>query len=1078
MKRRTFLKTSLALTTQLPLICNTELKASAAKQAASLDRLFANPSRAARPHTWWHWMNGNVTKEGITADLEAMANVGIGGAQIFNVDQGVPKGDAPFFSPQWREAFTHAVKEAKRVGLELCLHNCAGWSSSGGPWITPEYSMRRLTWTETLVKGGQTSAKLQEPHKNYDYYVDVAVLAIRQPKDKGVFRIPDYGSKSAVDRGGSGLPLGDRWVPGDGKAPQDSVVSKSDIHVFPKYDGEFKATLPEGDWILLRMGATTTGAVCSPAPDAGRGLECDKLSKKAMDLHWEKGVAPLLKDLGDLAGTVLNNALIDSYEVGSQNYSEELFAEFEKHHGYSPLPFLPVVAGFVVDSAEFSERFLWDWRRTIADLFAENYAGRFAEHCHANGMLCSIEPYGNGPFDNLQVGTKADIAMGEFWIGGAAIETIKIAASAVHTKGNKIVGAESFTADDHSGRWQVEPYGIKALGDRIFTQGVNRYIFHRYAHQPWIGLNPGMTMGPWGTHFERTVTWWEQSKEWLKYIARCQTLLQHGTFVADVLTFCGDDAPNDLNRPSLPFGFDYDGCDRTTLMTLQVVKGDLVLPGGMSYRALILPDSKWMTPKTLKKLVELSKAGATIVGSAPEKSPSLANYPSCDEEIRRISADLKLVPFAKLAQALKTPDVAFSEERELPWIHRREKDADFYFVSNPRKQNLIVEGIFRVAGKTPELWSPETGLIEDAPEWNPEGGGVKVTLRLGPSESVFVVFRKNKPSNHLVAIEATSGISKGAKKPVLTVLEAYYEPVEGAGGIDVTAKVKRLLAAGEGEIPATNAVFGDPTRNRIKRLRIVYQLDGKQLTKTAPENGVIVLEGNGGDAQVPAFMVQNGKLVSFDVGQYRLKFASGAVKTVRAPLMKTVEVSGPWRLTFPANLGAPSEVTLARLASWTDHSDVGVKYFSGSATYENRIRVAKEHLKPGNVIFLDLGQVKNFAEITLNGVRLPTLWKAPWRADVTKLLKPGANSLSIRVTNLWVNRLIGDEQFPDEVEWTGKTGPIKTIPEWVKQGKPRPKTERVAFSTWRFWNKEDAPLESGLLGPVRLMVVPTLEVSE
>jgi hypothetical protein len=1045
---------------------------------SSLEKGFVSPPASARPHTWWHWINGNITREGITADLQAMARIGIGGAQIFNVEVGVPAGKTPFMSPQWREAVVHAAKEAKRFGVELCLHNCAGWSSSGGPWITPEYSMQILTWSETRITGGRRITEtLKEPPKRAGYYRDICVLAFKVPPAGDTFRIPDARSKAAFDRGPSGLPLNDRWTPGGGDAPPGVTITPTDVVVLPAAaNGAVTWDAPPGEWVLMRMGHTTTGKDNHPAPESGRGLECDKLSRAAMDWHWEKGIAPILKDMGtELAGKVLNNSLIDSYEVGSQNWTPAFREEFRKRRGYDVLPWLPVVTGRVVGSAERSERFLWDFRRTIADLLAENYVGRFRELCHKNGMQFSIEPYGNGPFDNLQIGAMGDIPMGEFWIGGGASETIKIAASAAHVTGRSVVGAESFTADERTGRFLVEPYGVKALGDRMFTQGVNRYIFHRYAHQPWLNLSPGMTMGPWGMHLERTQTWWDQGADWMRYIARCQHLLQSGRFVADVLTFSGDDAPNDLLRPTLPRGYDYDGCDRTILMKARVDKGEIVLPGGARYRVLVLPDSPWMTPETAAKIAQLAKDGATIVGRKPEKSPSLVGYPACDEKVRSLATGMKLVEPSRLASVLGEPDVAIPTGTPFVWIHRRTNDADIYFVSNQRYRNLSAIVSFRVKGKSPELWRPETGVIEAAPIWNSAGERTDVSLHLGPAESVFVVFRKSANDRHLVKVVRESGPAVAEAPRTIQIVSARYEPVEGEGGADVTEKVKAMVVSGETEIPATNAAFGDPTVNRLKQLRIVYVLDGKRMEKIAAENDTLILLEAGPDTDLPDFDIVGGRLLAYSPGTYAFTDAAGKISRQNAGVAKELPLLGEWRLSLPQRSGTTSNVIFpdGKLTAWNESADPNVRYFSGTATYETAFTVPNDWTGKENAVILDLGRVKNFAEVTLNGKALPLLWKAPFRLNVSEHLQPGRNTLTVRVTNLWPNRLIGDEQLPAEASFNPGSA-IKAWPDWIVNGTPRPKTERTTFTTWQFWKKDDKPLDSGIIGTVRLLAVPTL----
>ncbi len=1069
MNRRAFLATSFALAATPTLAQDKEPKAKASPVEVLTAAEFQTPPLAARPHTWWHWMNGNISHEGITADLEAMAQAGIGGAQIFNVDQGIPLGKVLYMTPEWRQAMTHAAKEAKRVGLELCFHNCAGWSSSGGPWITPEFSMQALTWSESTVIGGKKLAlELKEPTKRSDYYKDIAVLAVKVPAAGDTARIANIRAKALFDRGGDGLGLNVKGAAGEGQATEAATPWADVVVLQCTPDGKLTWDAPAGSWLLLRMGHTTTGAMNAPAPEAGRGLECDKLSREAIELHWEKGVAPVLADIGpDLVGKSLNNALIDSYEMGSQNWTPKLRRAFIAQHRYDPLPWMPVVTGRVIGSAEQSERFLWDWRRTIADLFADNYTGRFKELCHENKLQFSVEPYGNGPFDNLQIGMQGDILMGEFWVpGGSAGETVKIAASCAHVMGRKIVGAESFTAGENEGRWQVEPYGIKALGDRMFSQGVNRYIFHRYAHQPWLDLKPGMTMGPWGSHLERTQTWWKQAATWLTYVARCQHLLQSGRFVADVLTFCGDDAPNDLYRPSLPPGYDYDGCDRTVLRTAKVDKGELVLPSGARYKVLMIPDSVWLTPQTTAKLVELSKAGAKIVGRKPEKSPSLVGYPACDTEVKALAAQLTLTT---LTAALPAPDVMLPKATPFVWLHRSTADAEIYFVSNQRYTNQKATVGFRVVGRAPELWHPETGATEAAPLWQADKTHTRVTLQLGPAESVFVVFRKNaKPGKQLTKIERTGGTTAIAKPPVLEILSARYEATDGAGGADVTAKVKELVAAGETEIPATNALFGDPISLHVKHLKISYTLDGKPQEKTVGENATLVLLGSGPDNALPEFALTGGKLLAYTPGTYTFTDPRGAIKQVAALALRETLLTG-WELTFPGQASR----TLEKLVSWTELPEPDAKYFSGTAAYKTSFTHTPD---PTRAVILDLGVVKNFADVLLNGQSLGTLWKAPWRLDITELVRPGSNTLEVKITNLWVNRLIGDEQLPPEdgVEWTGKTGPIKAWPKWLLEGKPRPATERVTFTTWRYWTRDDKPLDSGLLGPARILHVPNL----
>lgn len=1059
---------------------------------------FRNPPASARPHTWWHWMDGNVTKEGITADLEAMKQVGIGGAQMFTVSQGIPPGPVGYMSAKWREMTAYAVKEAGRLGIELCIHNCAGWSSSGGPWITPENAMQVLAWSEKRVKGPtRFSETLPQPaapqvYAKVPYYRDITVFAFPTPVEGDAPRDAHFLGKTGVVRE-DGLEPDLAPDPAGLAIPRVQLV---DLTGKLDADGRLTWDVPDGDWTILRMGHVPTGKDNHPAPPEGDGLEVDKLSREALDAHWAGMMAKVIKDAGPLAGKVLNNSLIDSYEVGSQNWTPKFREEFLSRRGYDPMPYLPVIAGRTIDSKETSERFLWDFRRTIADLYADHYYGYFGELCRKAGMQFSTEPYGNGGFDNIQVGGNADIPMGEFWVGGGTLETTKLASSVGHVYGKPVIGAESFTADDVRGRWLEEPYSAKALGDLVFANGINRYIFHRYAHQPWMNLVPGMTMGPWGTHLERTQTWWTEAATWLKYVARCQYLLQQGKFVADALYFYGEGAPADLPyrpglKPSLPAGYDYDGCDANVVMNrLAVRDGKLILSDGMTYSVLVLPQSRFMTPAMAARIRDLVRAGATVVGPRPEKTPSLVGFPASDQEVSRVASEawgegevrtvrrfgkgqVLNMPLESVFDSLKLPpDFEFkglSGGSKLAYIHRKIGNADVYFVSNQQYRATEVDCTFRIAGKAPELWHPDTGAIEEAPAYAGVKGRTAVTLRLDPAESVFVVFRKPAGREHL----ANFGPARTAKSepliPGIEVKAARYEAEDGRG-VDVTTAVSELVRQGQYEIPATNALFGDPVVNVVKRLRIDYLLGGKPVSKTVAENEtLILLEIPAGEAAAFDIVSSAGVtiLIPWKPGTYAGTTSSGRrIKVVVKEPPARLAIGGPWLLTFQQGRGAPPSVRLPALISWPAHSNPGVRYFSGSAVYSRDFSVPRSMLGLDRRLILDLGVVKNFATVKLNGSDLGVLWKEPFSLDVSRAVRAGRNRLEVKVTNLWPNRLIGDEQLPPDVEWQGVN--LKGWPDWLTKGLARPKTGRVTFTTWRFYNKDSKLLESGLLGPVQL----------
>ena len=1202
--------------------------ASAPAAPPDLAQLFQNPPDSAKPHTWWHWMNGNITREGITADLEAMKKAGVGGAQIFNVDCGIPAGPVVFMTPEWVELMKHAISEANRLGIEICVHNCAGWSSSGGPWNTPEHAMQKVVTSEKRVNGpSKLATALAQPPTTLDFYRDIAVLAFRVPESEAL-RMEDYKPRITTSAGAVDvkkmtdrqpntfikLPLPARAkpqfiqlefakpflarvvkiVPGPGsnglggqvQASEDGKKFRSlasfsfpragsttlvlpvgekpvsarfyrvafnrtsdrtrqlavaEVEVSPrvmiekldqkagyspdspgplkwsepvpgmavkradvidltanmKPDGSLAWDVPEGQWVIQRIGYTPTGKNNHPAPAAGTGPECDKMSREAMLAHWNGMMKTLLDAVGPLAGKSLNNALVDSYEVGGQNWTPRFREEFQKRRGYDPVPFLPTLTGRIIDSPEVTERFLWDLRRTISDLFAENYYAYFAELCHQHGLKASIEPY-SGPFESLQVGAPADIPMGEFWSGSNGHGSVKLAASVGHIYGRPVIGAESFTASPEPGRWQNDPWSFKALGDKIYCTGVNRYIFHRYAHQPWMDKLPGMTMGQWGFHFERTNGWWDQGRAWLQYVARCQALLQSGVFQADVAYFMGEDSPAEATareqlKPALPDGYDFDCLGADVLLKHMSVKdGRIALEGGMTYRVLALPASARYTPATLRKIKELVEAGAVVVGPRPVGSPSLQNYPQCDDEVRALAGELwgaedgklavertvgkgKVISGKSLEETFAALDVdpdyaCLTKDARTLYIHRDVAGAQVYFVSNQRPVAQELECAFRVSGMTPELWHADSGKMEQAPAWSEKDGRTIVPLRFDPAGSVFVVFRKKAEAADHAASAAFAAASEKPAGPKLTIKKATYEAVDGAGAADVTAMINDLLAQGQSAIEVENKLSGkDPAYLHVKQLRVEYELDGRTYTKLIPEHGLLELPelAQGSAPPTCELTAAEGKLelAAWQNGALTVKTAAG--KEARAEvqgLAAPQEVTGPWQVAFPPNWGAPAQATFEKLVSWTARPEPGIKYFSGTATYTKTFDIPQSAIgDPQSAILLDLGQLKNLAEVTLNGQNLGILWKPPYRLDITKAAKAGANALEVKVTNMWCNRLIGDEQLPDDCEWQGKQ--LKAWPQWLLEGKPRP-SGRLTFTTWHHFDKDSPLYEAGLFGPV------------
>jgi lysophospholipase L1-like esterase len=993
--------------------------------AAGLEDDFCRPPDSAKPGVYWFWINGNITSNGITADLEAMQRVGLGSVLIMEVSRGEPAGPVSFMSREWRNLFQHTLAEARRLKLEVIMNNSAGWEGSGGPWITPEQSMQELVWNETNAVGPKRlECVLMPPTTPGAYYRDVAVLAFPATD---AYRIPGIELKAAYSKAVLNRM---RASPGPGaNRPFTQAIERRGITNLSARLGTGSRLVwdaPPGEWTIMRFGHASSGVGMKPVPQAGQGLNCDKLSRAGIEANFAGMMAKLARDTGLKPEELRNSGLvathIDSWENGAQNWTASMPAEFAQRRGYDPLPFLPIMTGRVIGSPGISERFLRDLRQTISELVVENYAGRMRELANAQGLRFTCEAY-NGPCDDISYGGQADMPVGEFWAPDAKlIETCKGMASAAHVYGKQVVAAESFTANARE-RGYEHPGSLKVLADQAFCAGINRLFLHRFTLQPWAEQRcPGMGMGPFGIRYERTQTWWEWTPSWHQYLARCQFMLQEGKFVADICYLQPQTPPQRVSNQKCQ-GYDWDECTADVVLTRMAVQdGRIVTPAGASYRVLVVPDSRTATPELLRKLKELVVEGATVIGPKPIASPSLSNFPTCDDEVKLLATELwgdcdgqrlkehrlgkgRVVwgeaPEELLRLAGVPPD--FNSEPPLRYIHRKTAEADLYFLANPQPQALTAGASFRISGKIPELWWPETGCIERASVWSQDSATTRIVVPLGPAGSVFVVFRAN----------------------------------------------------------ATNA---DPFA--------VVKVQGKEtLSARSPSSG---------ESTVQVHCDQRGKawIMTETAGAYEFVSSSDKVRRVIVPaLPPPQEVPGPWLVRFAANGGAPAEVTLPELTSWSQSSDPRIRYFSGRATYSRSLSVPQAMLEAGRQLYLDLGRVAVIAWVKCNGVQLGTLWKPPFRIELTGVVNPGENQLEVEVVNLWANRQIGDEQLPDDSERLPAgasehqpAGLIKEWPEWLKQGKPSP-AGRYTFASWRLWKKDDVLLESGLLGPVRLCCV-------
>jgi hypothetical protein len=740
------------------------------------------------------------------------------------------------------------------------------------------------------------------------------------------------------------------------EVPAAACVKRSEIKSLTlAADGTLHWKAPAGRWRILRLGYTTTGFMNSAAGGA-QGLECDRFNADAVKLQFDSWYGNALAKVGaPYAGKVLHVIHVDSWEAGAQNWSPGFEHAFSHLRGYDLMAWLPVIAGIPVDSAELSERVLFDLRRTVNDLTSEKFFKTIADAAHAHGCVFSAEPPSpTFPTDGLEYAAFADLPMGEFWLNTPRNDKpndIKDAVSGARIYGKSVAGAESFTEGLMD--WQETPFAMKALGDHNYCEGINRFMLHVYAQQPWLDRAPGMTLSGIGSFVGRTQTWWKPGRAWLQYLRRCQALLQAGSAVCDICAFIGENVParallpRNLREP-VPQGYAYDSLNRDVLLRLaRVEDGKIMLDSGMRYRVLLLPDSREMTPQMAEKLRDLVLAGAVISGPPPRRSPSLEGGDAADARVRTVAnalwGDLDgetrtarrvgrgLVVWGKpLAEVLKElgqgPDVEITlggaPAKTVEWIHRRGKDWDLYFLSNQSAETVTIDASFRIDGRIPEVWRADTGTFETLACWRSQGGQTNVPLVLDPSGSAFVVFRKS--ANAIDPIVAVDG--------------------------DEPAPAFRLGKTG------VEAVIAKPGRWRLHR--------------------------------------RSGRVVSLRHNQ---------------PL-EAIALTGPWQIRFSDHLPQPQTITSATLSSWTIQTDPALKYYAGTAVYRTTF-----HLPHGPAfqrLLLDLGDVHDLAEVRLNGQALGVLWKPPFAVDIAAAAKPGENILEIDVTSTWNNRMIGDAGKP------------------------------------------------------------------
>jgi hypothetical protein len=725
-------------------------------------------------------------------------------------------------------------------------------------------------------------------------------------------------------------------------------------------EGRLRWNAPRGRWRILRIGYTTTGSQNSAAGGA-QGLECDKFSPAVAQLQFDSWFGLALRRVGpSLAGKVLHVLHVDSWEAGSQNWSPAFAAGFQNQRGYDLLPYIATLTGVPVTSADVSERVLLDVRRTINDLMQTGFFQTLATLAHQHGCLFSAEPANpTFPADGLEHIAKLDWPMGEFWLDTPRNDKptdIRDAVCGSRLYGKRIAGAESFT--EGLMNWDEHPFKFKALGDGIYCEGINRFMLHVYAHQPWLDRAPGMTLNGIGTFFSRTQTWWKPGKAWFDYLRRCQAVLQEGVAVADVCYFTGENLParsllpRQLSVP-LPEGYSYDCINRDGLLHLtDVSDGCIVVKSGGRYRVLVLPDDVLLTPEVATRLRDLVRAGATVMGPRPLRSPSFSGFPAADATVRAVANELwgdagRVVWGKSLAAVLIDAGVQADVELSTPdalsgsaistttraaadvpirWTHRRGPGWDLYFLSNQSNSPLKITATFRVAGRRPELWHAGCGEIDKLVLWREEAGRTTVPLSFDPAGALFVVFAQPADS-----------IDR----------KAWFTSINGSSP------------------------------------------DGVRLSER--------------DGHPQALVSQTG--------DWSLRKAAGGdlVVSVRhRDLPGPLALDGPWRARFTDRVAQPVELTLNTLSSWTEQPDEAIKYYSGTATYTTDFNIPKAMVGLDKRLSLELSDVHDLVEVWLNDQQVGVLWKPPFNIDITRAARTAKNKLRLEVTNTWRNRLIGD----------------------------------------------------------------------
>lgn len=732
---------------------------------------FFHVPQSARPWVYYWWLKGNVTKELVTRDLEEMKAKGIGGFLLFDsraYHDGYYDGIIPvplhiqlaFMSPQWLEMVHFTMREAERLGLKMSVNIANSGGALRGPWDFEEQGPKKLIWTAVTVNGPESvNMELKIP-KDKKYFRDIALIAVRLSDN--ALSLKDADS------------LNENW--NDVVIPaEDALVIKGPVLDLEEQleNNMLRWKAPEGKWRIVRFGTSVIGE---------KG-DVDILNAEAVKKYFTLIGENILKTAKQLNGNVLTRMYNVSWEGENPDWTSDFEREFLQYRGYDIKSFMIMLTGIALDNRTAYKKFMRDYYSTLSDCFKNNCYKVIGELCHEHGVEWHSE--NGGPWrrfapmlreaDQLDFWGANDMPQGEFWCSHNGDldkkSNIRYTAMAAHIYGHPLVAVESFTSMGY--HWTHYPAFLKPFADINLIDGANFFIWHTFTASPLDIGKPGYEYFA-GTHFNPNVTWFDKAGPFIQYLGRCQYLLQQGRYVADVCCYVSDKNYvtwgrgkkwNETSSLFLKDGYGYDLLDTNILVRELVFKeGKLSLPSGMSYRILVVDmESPEIPLEALNKIRELVRQGAPVLlgKTAPGYTPGLHNAQENDHKVADLAGQLwgtgkrnrgkeNVYRDTGLQDVLDQYHILPDFEGPFAYIHKQDAQKDIYFLTGQG----YAECIFRIDGKTPEIWDPVSGKVNEVLNYKVSADGrTTIPVNLPENGSVFIVFRKKKEANHITSIK-------------------------------------------------------------------------------------------------------------------------------------------------------------------------------------------------------------------------------------------------------------------------------------------------------------------------------------